>query len=436
MKKLFTTVMSVLLISSSLFASGFQINEHGARAMSLGGAFTGLANDASAVYFNGAGMTQLSGTHFSLGATYIKPSSTFTGPVGSLSTESELEPNFFTPINIYATHQLSDKFFVGFALNNPYGLGTEWKDDWVGRYSAVETEIRTFNFSGVLAYKVSDQFSVSAGVTYSYADVLITRQMQGLLPTGIAAKPYLMFSDSMMEMEGDATAIGFNAAIMYKPTKCLSLGLAFKSEIEYDFEGDATTTYPNEADAKMAEGMKAFPYGKISAPMTTPMMIAFGAAYTANDNLTLTADFQYNGWESYDKLEVTFDEWVHPLTGSNISTSHREYENSFIIRGGGEYILNCGTALRAGLLFDKNPVQDERLDPTLPDADRIGFNLGIGYNITEKLSVDFAYFYLHFMEREIDNSQEFIPISGQEIDLNGKYESSAHLIGLNFNYSL
>jgi long-chain fatty acid transport protein len=56
-------------ISKFTFAGGFQINEHSARAMGMAGAFTGLANDASAVYFNPAGITQLSGTNFLAGVT-------------------------------------------------------------------------------------------------------------------------------------------------------------------------------------------------------------------------------------------------------------------------------------------------------------------------------------------------------------------------------
>ena len=64
MKAYWATVILILTISAStLFAGGFQLNEHNARAMALGGAFTALSNDPSAIYFNAAGLTQLSGTH-------------------------------------------------------------------------------------------------------------------------------------------------------------------------------------------------------------------------------------------------------------------------------------------------------------------------------------------------------------------------------------
>lgn len=74
-------LLSVLsfVISANLYAGGFQLNEHGARAMALGGAFTGIANDPSAVYWNGAGISQLSGTNFMIGTSLIAPSSSFRG---------------------------------------------------------------------------------------------------------------------------------------------------------------------------------------------------------------------------------------------------------------------------------------------------------------------------------------------------------------------
>ena len=63
LRKIFTII---ILGTSLLFAGGFQINEHGARAMALGNAFTAIANDASAVYWNAAGLSYLNGTQLIL----------------------------------------------------------------------------------------------------------------------------------------------------------------------------------------------------------------------------------------------------------------------------------------------------------------------------------------------------------------------------------
>lgn len=425
------TILLILIFSTSLFASGFQINEHGARGMAMGGAYVGLATDASAAYLNPAAIAFMKGSKFSIGASYIAPMSTFTGKNDHFTRSWDLKDRFFTPINVYFTHKLSDKVGIGFAVNNPFGLGTEWPEEWEGRYSAVETEIRTFNFTPTVSYKFSEKFALSAGFSVSYADVLIHRKVQGLFINPQTNLPVVLGGDVDTEMEGDAWAFGFNASLMYKPSESLSLGLTYKSQIKYDFEGDATSKLPDTTPEVLKPlASQIFPFGSIKAPLTTPSVLTVGLAYKANKNFILTADFQYNMWSSYDKLQVDFDDWA----GQQI-LSTRDYEDTYIVRTGMEYRTSKKLALRAGLFYDKNPVKDEKLDPTLPDADRVGFNFGFGYNLTKNLSIDVAYLYLHFVDRTIDNSQEFLPLFPQEIYLNGKYESSANLFALNFNYN-
>lgn len=417
LRNLALTLGLVFIIASNSFSSGFQINEHGARAMAMGGAFVGLVNDPAAVYYNPAGIVNLSGTRLSLGATLIVPMSTFKGPDPS-TTETSLEKQFFNPVNLYFTQQITDELFFGFSLNNPFGLGTKWPENWVGRYRTTETEIRTFNFSPNFAYKITDQFSIGAGFVVSYADVLIARKLQLTPP----------LPDADLELSGDNTSFGFRAGLFFKATEELSFGLSYHSNVVYNFEGDAKSKiYPPTPNAVL----NALPKGKIEAKLKTPFVATFGSAYKM-ENLTLAFDFQFNQWASYKELKVKFKEY--PNQNGSESVSKREFKNSFIIRGGSEYLMDK-LALRGGLFYDKNPIKDERLDPTLPDADRIGINLGFGYKITEQLSVDVSYLYLYFFERKIDSSDEFIPVQPTPIRLNGTYTSSAHLIGLNLNYN-
>lgn len=439
-KKLTLIIMLALLLNGNSFASGFQINEHGAKAMSLAGAFTALANDPSAVYFNPAGITQLYGTQFMGGVTLIAPSSEFTGPTikSPFQTQNtfEMESQLFTPFNLYVTHQLNDKLFVGLGVNNPFGLGTKWKEDWGGRYLAIDTEIRSFFFTPVIAYKVSDQFSVSAGARIAYADVKIIRAISLADPVTSQLKP-----DATTKMEGDGTAYGFTFAVLFKPSDKLSFGLNYQSEVKFDFEGEATTTPPTLDFTHPLAGPQSIklPYGNINAPLTTPQNITAGIAIMPSDDLTVTADFQYVGWSSYDKLEVNFESYRDPSTGSSVVSAVRDYENSFILRGGAEYKLSPTFDLRGGLIYDSNPVKDEFVDPTLPESDRLGLNLGFGYDLSENLTVDVAYLLLLFSERTVTNSSLTNPdLVVQSVSpgakFNGTYNSTAHLFGIDFKY--
>ncbi|MFC2085502.1 OmpP1/FadL family transporter, partial [Bacteroidota bacterium] len=397
-------------------AGGFQINEHGARAMAMAGAFTALANYPSTIFYNPAGLTQLQGTWFSGGVTLIKPSSTFRGPSPSI-TEYELDDAMFTPINLYITHQITQDLYAGVSVNNQYGLGTTWDENWIGKYLAIETEIRTFFFNPTIAYNLTDNFSIGVGLQFAYGDVIIARK-NSLSP---------FEGDAYVDLEGNGTAWGFTAGLHYKPIPELALGLSFRSETNFDFEGDAVAEAPTQLST-------AVPTGSISAPLTTPANITFGVAVFPCSHLTLSFDFQYIGWSSYDKLEVTFNDIVDENNNPLVSSSIRDYDNTYILRLGTEYKLNNELDIRGGLLYDNNPVKDERLDPTLPDADRLGLNIGLGYKISPNLFVDLAYMFLRFDEREIKNS--VIDYTSGSAKFNGVYNSVAHLLGLNFTYNL
>lgn len=161
-----------LIFSTQLFASGFQINEHGARGMAMAGAYTALALDGSAMFYNPAGLSQLDGTQIMLGTTLISPSASFRGVSPSID-EVSMESALFTPINLYVTHKLNDKWAFGFGVNNQYGLGSTWDENWVGKYLAIETEVQTFFFTGGASYKISDELSLGFTASYVYGNVAI-----------------------------------------------------------------------------------------------------------------------------------------------------------------------------------------------------------------------------------------------------------------------
>lgn len=238
--------------------------------------------------------------------------------------------------------------------------------------------------------------------------------------------------DAEVSMEGDGTSFGFSAGIFIKPSDMVSFGLSYRSKNKYDFEGDAKTVPATLDFNHPLAGPQSIPlpHGGIKAPLTTPQNVTFGIGLYPSKDLTLSADFQWIDWTSYDKLEVTFDDYdLDPQTPGqqNVQSADRNYETSFIIRVGAEYMVSDQFALRGGFLYDKNPVLDEYVEPTLPDANRIGINLGFGYKISNSVSIDFAYLLLLFQEREITNSK---------FGFNGVYNSTAHLFGVNFAYAI
>ncbi len=157
-------VLALLLIPSSLaFASGFQLNEVGARAMGMGGAFTAKANDLSAMYFNPAGLAQQSGFGAYLGGTMILPKSSYTS-LGGVSTDM-VSQTFVTP-NAYFGYGMDNGFAVGLGVFAPFGLGTEWPSGWSGRYAAGKADIEAVMVNPTVAYRVNDWLMLGAGLSW------------------------------------------------------------------------------------------------------------------------------------------------------------------------------------------------------------------------------------------------------------------------------
>ena len=405
--------ISKLLVLSALFigtihAGGFQLNEHGARAMGLGGAFTAVADDPSAMYFNGAGLTQLNGWNFMVGTSFIAPNSEFRGVYPDVTSYKTTAQTFVIP-NGYATYGAGN-WAVGLAFNVPFGLGTEWPTDWPGRYLALKTDVRAYTITGEGAYKLMDNLSVSAGLVFSFASVNITEKT-----------PQTPFpGDALITLDGkDNSAFGYNFGILYKPINTLSFGASFHSQVKYGFKGTASTAGASQLASE-------FPAGNISANLTTPFNLTFGAAYELLPELRLSADFQYVGWSSYDTLAIDF---------ANVPrvASPRLYDNSFIIRFGAEYKYSNSLSFQGGIYFDKDPVKPEYLNPSLPDANRICFSLGLNYKVTDNFSAAVSYLFIRSSELTVTNSKEFYVGT---TPFNGTYNSFANLGSISLSYSL
>lgn len=415
MKTFFLCIVLLLIFSvENSLAGGFQLNEHGAKPMGMGGAFTAIANDASAIYWNGAGLTQLTGTQIMLGTALITPVSSFRG-VAPQITEYKMEKQTFFPSHVFAAFRANENIVWGIGVTTPYGLGTKWDENWIGKYLAVETELMTFAVMPTWAFSLTENFSISAGFQYSYATVLITRKN--------SQAPFA--GDAFIHLEGDdKDAFGYQFGLMYKPVKNVSIGASFHSKVDYKFKGKADAT-----GAQQLIDAKRLPKdADIEAKLTTPMNIAVGVAVDPISQLTLSFDYQFVGWSSYDVLAVNF---IDP--DYTDLASPRDYEDTFIGRFGFEYRLSPALSLLGGVYYDNHPVTPEKVSPSLPDANRLGFSGGFDFKVSQKFGISASYLFIRSQENTVTNSQE--DYTAGISPFNGTYNSLANIFSLSLSYS-
>lgn len=386
-----------------LFGGGFQLNEHGARSMAQAGAFAARAYDASAVYFNPAGLAFQKQNSVYLGSTFISPEIDFYGPsnLGS-NKKTSMKNQIFTPINAYVQYGITEDLHFGFGVYNPFGLGTEWDPMWDGRRISIKADLQTFYFSPTVAYKVNDQISIGVGVNIITGGVEL-RQEVASVPVG-ATPP-------IIDLELSGNNFGFNVGLLYKFSETVSFGASYRSGSKIEGTGTATFT-PNYAALQL-------PNGEINGNLELPATAYAGVSMSPMENLEVEVDFQYVGWASYKELKVNFK------ADQSSTVLPKNYENTYIIRVGGEYSMDA-LKIRGGYLFDHSPVPQKYVDPVLPDADRDGWNVGFGYQLSENITIDAAYLFLKVRQNTVTNT---------ETVFDGTYNSIANLFALNIGYS-
>ncbi|MGD1044360.1 MAG: outer membrane protein transport protein [Bacteroidota bacterium] len=427
-------VLSALVVGI-MFAGGYQLNEQGARAVGMGGAFAATASDPSAIYFNPAGIAFQSGMNVLGGINFIIPSTTYSPASGSFMTSGSISTNsqVFTPFNIYGSYQISDQIVVGLGIYNPFGLGTQWPDLWgktsifspfagiyLGSYLSINASIATYYFNPTIAYKINDDLSVGLGVSYVYATVDMTRSIP-LVMIGPPQYSQMLYSlNGNNELKGNGKGFNADLGIIYKPMDKLSFGLSYRTTTKIDFSGDATYTNMNVL-------APSFPNGTGTATLPMPGNLYIGVAYMLSPDLRIEGDFQYVQWSSYDKLQINL-----PAPAGTV-TYAKKWNDEPLLRVGVEYTLNENWTVRAGAIEDMTPQPASVTEPMLPDADRTDLTIGASYKITDKLFVDAAYMLVLFADKTAPAN--FPGATGTTPTVPGTYSSKANIISVNFGYS-
>ena len=401
-------ILVILLpLAATGYGAGFALYEGSARGNALGGALTAQADDPSALFYNPAGITQLEGKQFMAGLTFIAPSTEVTvlTPAGEVATETEA--NLWTPPHLYGTWQMNDRLWLGLGMYSRFGLGTEFDENWPGRYNSYKAFIQTLSFNPNVAFKVNDNLSLAAGVSAMWFDLDLRRKLQN---TTLPGGPDLDF-----KLCGDSIGYGLNAGARFAPTKKLAFGVAYQSEVKQEVEGDASVGSPLGAKKGDAEG-----------DVTLPDMVFLGMAVKPLDKLTVEVGAARTGWSSYDQLAIDLDP---TLLGLPSIVSPKQWEDVWRYQLGAEYALTEVWTLRAGYTYDEEPGPSSTTDYLVPANDRNLYSVGVGYQ-WKGWQLDLSYTYLDIRDRHI-------PARLEAGVLESDFEcGDAHLVGVSVSRTL
>jgi long-chain fatty acid transport protein len=388
------------VVSGTALASGFRLETHHARAAGMGMAVTGLTDDASAVIYNPAGIAGRKGFDVQAGLTLVVPSIVFTSDTSGISTQTLTRLS--TPINLAASWGISDELSVGFAVFNPFGAGATWPGDWEGRGRALSSNVQTFAFNPSVAYRLHPALKLGAGLQVLRGTVGIER-----------ALPFID-AEGKVTLAGDAWGLGWNAGVVGTLVeRRLTLGFTWRSSVPLTFQGRAHFGgIPPEFQARLADQ-------PITANVTLPDVATVGLGFTATPRLRLGLDLNFVTWSSFRQLFIDFTnaDLDNPLP--------KRWRDTVSVHLGAEYDVTQRLKARLGAVYDQAATPSETLTPDLPDAQRVRFCAGAGYQFDFGLSLDVAY-----------QLVMLVPQSSSAPGFSGTYSGSAQVIGVNAGFRL
>ncbi|MDR0238995.1 MAG: outer membrane protein transport protein, partial [Deltaproteobacteria bacterium] len=226
----------LLLMSSNAFAEGFALTEWSARGLSLAGGLVARADDASAVAYNPAGITQLPGVHLMGGMSLITPYGQIESRDAAGRTRVTFtNPGAWFPPHMYATWQLNDDWWLGFGLFSRFGLGNQYPSNWPGQYAVYNVGLQTVSANPVIAYKVNDWLSLAVGAELMYLNIFLESKIAPITLPGQLA-PFSRLENDM-NLEGTGFGVGMNAAVHIRFNEQWSAGLTYRSQVTQNVYG-------------------------------------------------------------------------------------------------------------------------------------------------------------------------------------------------------
>ena len=408
-------ICAVAGLGTEAQAGAFAIREQSAyyQGMSFAGAGTG--DTLSSMYWNSAAAAAAPGMNTETHVSIILPDSEIsldsgvavnTPPFGAgLGKESgDIADPAVVPAS-YANYQINDRLYLGLAINSGFGLVTKPdNENWAGAVLAVTSDVFSMNINPTIAYKLTPELTVGVGVQVEYLDIRLRNDGRAL---GRAPR----------DAELDDVGIGFTAGASWKPAQGTTLGIGWRSAVDFDLEGDYHAGAFNSNNAQ--------------ANLTLPDIVTIGLRQTLTPQLDLLAGYEWTNWSTVGTIPVHANGIVPESLRLN-------YEDGHFVSLGLEYKYSPATTFRTGIAWEKSPISDEERNVLLPDADRFWVSVGATHKFSEKVSVDVGYTHIFADDAPICRNTSGNPCTSTTTPattlIKGEAEGSVDIISASFKY--
>ncbi len=373
---------ALLLTALGACGAAYDLPDQDAFVIGRGMAFAATADNPAAIYYNPAGITQLTGNNLRAGiyGIYLDPS--YKNPATGQTFDNQLRwhaiPQFY-----YTYGRTNWPVSFGLGSYSPFGLGVIWPQDTGFRMAGVEGKIFTETINPVMAIKLSPTLSIGGGVMINYAKIKL---QEGLTPTP---------NNDLFQFEGDGWDVGYNLGVLWQPVEKLSFGATFHSGFTINYKGQTETILPPLYPA-------ASPYtSPANSEWPFPLKAIFGVSWRPTPKWNLEFDADYTDWSALGTMSL--NQSSPPFFLPPSYPIPLNWQSSWYFEWGATRYFDNGWHVSAGYIFNENSVPDANYQPLVADLDRHFFSVGVGHN-GRHFDFDIAYQFGYGPTRTVSGS--------------------------------
>jgi len=394
---------AALVAQPDLFGLDFRFSNPGARANGMGGAFIGLADDASAAYTNPAGLTVLTrseisveykqGTYTTVITDFAPQKYEYDKDLGGMSFVSFAYPQDRATITIFRHNLINtESDFI-------------WHDPPASQFhSQNHVKLNGLTYGIGLGYKLTDSLSLGLTINSTQMEYLASSTGYSEATSALNNSNHPQHVDNISRTTGSDTDEHFTLSLLWNVLDELNLGLVYRQGPKYTFTYNSWDWNNETVSFEQTQ--------PLDQEMKVPDVYGIGLSCNLPFGLTISADAVYVKysqlysdllWE--DQIKVTSStssstyNYVKVFQPSNALYMDDEWE----YHAGLEYVMELGAtpvALRGGYYF--RPAAYFKTAGTPPDAspefmtldwskddDHI-YSAGLGFVIGEDVQIDIA----------------------------------------------
>lgn len=385
--KVFTTqtiyFLATLSLCSNTFSAGFYLTQL-ATPGSVGTA--GVINvtnthSADSAWTNPAAMTALNDEYtLGTGVQVLFPKMEFNSSIAEAGGSDGGNAGEVAPIpSFFLVKKISDKTRLGVSLVGSQGGGMDYGDDFVGRYQVTEALLGGMSLSTSLGYKVDDDLSLGAGLSFVYIN---------FNQTIAVASPNPSAADGEAEFE-DLNDWGVQPflGLTYQINDRLLFGALYRAEFDAELEGDLNfknVSIPGATDKKM------------QIDWTNPQLFEIGLQYQLNNEYLLLTNLNWEDWSAFSNNEIV-------VTNGVATTIDRNFKDTWHI--GFAVVKEMeDSKMSIGFSYDSSPVNDDDRTFDLPFDENMKFSAAYGWNKSKNLVFSISSTLLYAGNAKIDQN--------------------------------